>query len=1136
MKRLITFLHSKCRRSVMTLLLLFVAMSGVWAADNYLRWGIDGQSESGSTYITYDGDGTATLSNLKANTTYWFDFTNGSGTKYGNTGTMTSTNCTDWKFESEKGSCKIKTTVAGDYVLKVSWKDENGTWYPWVDVTYPTASTGGKIHYGTLNGSNWENIADANLNADGSVAISLTAGNTYVFVYQEGGKTYKFSNYPKIFTKTETNVETRVEGVDGFNGNGQINASVTGTYTFKVTKTDGRLYMSVTFPDPIDYYITSNGLTEKGNVYDGKYYFSLPASCYNKETGEISFNISATVDGVKKYLTATNTAFSGHNNSEISSVTDGATSPVEFTYTTPSGTKNDEPSGDISVVYDPSGKLTLSYESAQDVIGYSYYLIVPDANVGNTTRTVEGIAPANHKAFRLQAGRKRNSNDLINDLTTLTLKIDGKQLKFDGENKIRFYIQNGEGNLFLQPDNNDVNRYIKPDIISTNDVDGYGIRKKDMSESKADNEYYIISEEDVSDTKSLTFMFSKDNAERSETGNAPGNCVNAFANNGNLVVGFLKSRGVKSNYYNSHISNKKVYLVGSLNGDKYLNGSNTTNQNPPEGMNPYYDKAKYEMKPNYWYNGVIDNKRTDIEKADSIVYSCEIKKGTASWDNFFLSFTTEDMLGATYKDSEDKTQLCLWNRLLRPHVQDEMDGQALEGGIFFFKDDDGTNNKEQSLNPLLTAAQKARYASYRVYFNATYSTYRIEFFDKFCIGGPAVNGIEETTGNGGIYFDAEHRHGMQKATINGMEHYYIRREFCQGSTFAFFENPESFAANYSEDDDYEFVNNNKAGENYNPVWKTQAPTGENAGKDYPFHNTVRFNENAVEDATNLGDGNNAILWTLPTGTYTLRFYEVECGKFIYTVDKPVKTINVTIASNGKNYGGWTAFSDDCAMWIPKGMKAYYASGIVNDNGVNKVKLGEFLDYIPAHCGALIYNENQTEEGFTRTNFYPLPGAYTKTFGEDNLLMDCSTEDKLINLSQEDNGYYNYYFSYIHNDGNGNTSEVPLNFWKVFPNSKPNKNSSYLHVNQRVTPLEYSVTDGNYSLPDPATVASNAKGAYCLPFTFDDANGNETTGITVIRPATDKENDNVWYNMQGMRVSKPTTAGIYINNGKKVVIK
>lgn len=1104
MKRLITFLHSKCRRSVMTLLLLFAALSGIWADELQYGKRVNDTDQSGTT-VPLSGD-SYTMKNLEANTTYWFGFKNGYGEWFGNTGYMTSTNCTDWEFTKNTSACHFTTTVQGDYVFKTSYTNNKRL----VSIEYPNSSTGGKIHYGTLNDRGWENETDANLNADGSVSINLTAGNTYAFVYQNGSTTYKFSNNPKVFSKTETGVEMKVDGTDGWIGVGKITVTSTGTYTFKVDNNK----MSVTFPDPIDYYITSNGLTEKGNVYDGKYYFSLPASYYDKETGKIIFNIFKKLNGATTYLTARNTVFSGHNNSEISSVTDGATSPVEFTYTTPSDTKNDEPSGDISVVYDPSnGKLTLSYESAQDIIGYSYYLIVPDANVGTTSSTVEGIAPAGHKAFRLVPGRERNDTKLNNDLTTLTLKIDGnkgRQLRYDSDDKIRFYIQNGEGTLFLQPNDNDADREIKQTEASNNGVDGYGIRVKNMESAKT-NEYYIIKKGDAADathgdTKSLTFMFSKNNGYHSyhpkegQTANTEhGNAIKGFAKNGNLIVGFLKSRGYNTTYYNTYINGKDIYLVGDIEKDEY---ENTTN---------------YPMTKVLWKDGVP---RTDITEAaaDSIVYEREVRKGTRSWDNFFLSFATTGQLNS-------------WDLILRPHVQDQMDGQALEGGIFYA----GSNNQGQALNPLLTAAQKARYASYRVYFNATYSTYRIEFYDKFCIGGPAVNGIEETTGDGGTYFDANHRHGMLKATINGIEHYYIRREFCQGSTFAFFENPESFAANYSEDDDYEFVKNNKTGENYNPVWKTQAPTGENAGKDYPFHNTVKFNANAVEDATTLGDGNNAILWTLPTGTYTLRFYEIG-DKFIYTVDKPVKTINVTIAYNSKNYGGWTAFSDDCAMWIPKGMKAYYASDIVTDNGVNKVKLTELKDYIPAHCGVLIYNESQKEEGSTRTNFYPVPNAYTKTFEGNNLLMDCSTEDKLINLSQEDNGYYNYYFSYIHNDGNGNTSEVPLNFWKVFPNSKPNKNSSYLHVNQRVTPLEYNVTDDNYSLPDPATVASNSKGAYCLPFTFDDANGNETTGITVIRPATDKENDNVWYNMQGMRVSKPTTAGIYINNGKKVVIK
>ncbi|MBR5745208.1 MAG: fibronectin type III domain-containing protein, partial [Muribaculaceae bacterium] len=48
----------------------------------------------------------------------------------------------------------------------------------------------------------------------------------------------------------------------------------------------------------------------------------------------------------------------------------------------------------------------------------------------------------------------------------------------------------------------------------------------------------------------------------------------------------------------------------------------------------------------------------------------------------------------------------------------------------------------------------------------------------------------------------------------------------------------------------------------------------------------------------------------------------------------------------------------------------------------------------------------------------------------------------------------------------------------------------------------------------------------------------TTGQSgVAGVAADKKADNVWYNLLGVRLNgQPTQAGIYINNGKKVIIK
>lgn len=41
---------------------------------------------------------------------------------------------------------------------------------------------------------------------------------------------------------------------------------------------------------------------------------------------------------------------------------------------------------------------------------------------------------------------------------------------------------------------------------------------------------------------------------------------------------------------------------------------------------------------------------------------------------------------------------------------------------------------------------------------------------------------------------------------------------------------------------------------------------------------------------------------------------------------------------------------------------------------------------------------------------------------------------------------------------------------------------------------------------------------------------ETTGIASVVKSGEEE---VWYNLQGQRISKPTRKGVYILNGKKV---
>ncbi len=1083
---------------------------------------------------------------LKANTTYWFGFTNKDDAWYSNPGTMNSTNCTGWTFtQTNNQNCHITTTAAGNYTFTVTW---NGS-TPTVSITYPTgvpANLPSSLTFHS-NKTGWETNTAMESKNDGktwSYTLDVTAYPTDPYQFRFVDADTKKSIFPnEKEVGVPINNTSPVPAVMQNDHQGKI-FTFTGSgkylaYLITVEYANNAWGVYVLGQNEIpDYYINSNGTQVKGVLKNNKYYFTLPNSCYTN--GKLEFSISKSSNTSTTYLTASpTTLFSGHKNTQLTGITDGTEQETKFYYSS-GNLVNDDPDGDIEVVYDSQAKtLTLYYKSRQEVMESAFYLIVPNANVGNTRRAVpasEGIAPAKHTAFRLMAGRERNRTDLNPDLTSINLKIDGdkgQQLRYDSEGKIKFYIQKGNKQKFFQPTDNDNDIYVKKTakdtdnsssgyygVTATNGVDGYGVRSHQMSDSD-EKRYFIITKTDADETlstdnnnktMSLTFMFSEKNDSHSykndngSYGSTPnGNAVNGFQNNGNLIVGFQHTRGVGSAYYNQHIKDYGVYLVGKM-GEKYTSD------------------MKYPMEKKLYPAGTKDE-----SKADSIVYVCEVEKGNNTWENFFLSFSTGDVVG---KDNQ-------WNPLLRPHVQDQMDGQALEGGVFFFSNDGKDGNKQQALNPLLSEAQKQRYVSYKVYFNATYSTYRIEFYDNFYIAGPAVHGQKDNAVNSGEYFDKAHRKAMRTEVVHGVTHYVYTGEFTNGSTFAFFVNPGTYTYNYSEDDYSEYVTNNEG-----EMWTTQAPSG---GKDYPFYNHVRWNTDGDNSLGSLGSKNNGIKWTLPTGTYTLRFYnhaEKSDNNQLYTIDKVVTLNNATSVfaeTEGgiaveHNYGGWRTFSDDCALWLPNGIKAYYASEIIND----KVQLTEVEDgMIPAHTGVLIYDGNLLA-GSEDIHLYPVPTDYTTQLGSGttNLFVDCYDKDRTISYNPE-NGKYNYFFTCFYKKlGDFSKSNVPMNFWKTRDqNAKAKKNYTYLQVSTDINPVAFDSNTKNYE-PEPSAtnVANNARD-YCFLFSLDDLDDPLITGITA--PAAENSMETKaegWYTMQGVKIQKPAKAGMYILNGRKVIVR
>lgn len=1136
--------------------------------------------------VIFDGD---TKIDLVANKDYEFQISDEKGIWYGLNGSasMVVGGANDWYLYAGQGNCYLLTLKGGEYTFKVSKK----TGHISVTVVYPGVNLEDykdKLMYRVDGTSDPANI----------VPINYSGNNGTAKVHLEKGKTYKFkisNSTPEWFGSDAT--ATRSVNTLSNLGKGKtarIEADKTGEYTFTVSWSGDVPSVTITYP------------TEDIPAYTLRYKVKGSSGLF--QTVKLTDNTTATVsleaNTTYEYeISGPNSVWFGDQNNGTMNVNNCSGWPFyknKQCYIT----TNTAGEYKFTVNWESTEKAVVSVAYPSVKVG-KYYLVVPDENVGNTPRAISNKdwLPPHHKAFEMIAGRNRNSDVLNNDLTTVTLKIDGnkgRQLRYDSNHKIKFYIYDETNDMFYRPNkadydeaagemgtldrdysyvDDDGNVQMIPRFRTSNKRDAIGrshnvIKTREEIEADGNNRYYYIEQgsaaytiEGVSyPTMSLTFMFSKNNTDNINSVYYVDGTGNRVLGSAKLLVAFLKPRafvpetGKEAMYYKEHIKDNGVYLVGSLTGGKYLNGSVTT-----PGDEEYYDKVKYEMKPNYWFDGVIDNSRTDIEKADSIVYSCEIKKGDASWDTFFLSFTTGDVLGKV----DD-----MWNPLLRPRLQNQMDAQALEGGIFYYLTTAGNGaDQQQSLNPLLSEEQKKNYASYRVYFNATYSTYRIEFYDNFCIAGPAVNGQSNDTSKSGTYFDADHRHGMLEETVNGRKCYRYRGEFKKGSTFAFFVNPVTSALYYCEDNDNAAVNSNTGDR-----WHTQAPVGEDGaatGADYPYHNKVAWQTDGSSDINDPGLGaGKAILWTLPDGVYTLRFYnhegntsDVDHTKALYTIDKEVVLKNASSTfevwnedKTGKiektfEYGGLRTFSDDCALMLPLGVKAYYANSIDEEKG--KVILKEVADnIIPAHCPVIIYDlsmkagYNSLGRTAVKTiNLCPVPGVekeYTKTL-EDmvsteadkvNYLVDLSTVGDDATIMPEADGKYNFCMTNMVNLNQDYTKKVsaPLNFWRAKPNTSAKKNYTYLSVDKDIRPVFYTDAQ-NYVRPDASEDIANSKRSYCFILSFGDVDDDTVvTGITSVNAGDKTADSDAWYTIQGIRIAAPAVPGMYIHNGKKVVLK
>lgn len=176
---------------------------------------------------------------------------------------------------------------------------------------------------------------------------------------------------------------------------------------------------------------------------------------------------------------------------------------------------------------------------------------------------------------------------------------------------------------------------------------------------------------------------------------------------------------------------------------------------------------------------------------------------------------------------------------------------------------------------------------------------------------------------------------------------------------------------------------------------------------------------------------------------------------------------------------YSSFSSDYAFATPEGVTAYYASAASSKS----VTLSPVTNGVPA-CQGVILN------GTANETVKLTPATTTDDLSNNKLV--AVKNGAAIPVSTE--GSFTYVFAYQNDD---------LGFFKLTSSVNATADMAYLQTSEDI---------------------SGAK----VVFGFDE----DATGIESIENA---KSDNAIYNLNGVRVDNPTK-GIFIQNGKKVIIK
>lgn len=217
-----------------------------------------------------------------------------------------------------------------------------------------------------------------------------------------------------------------------------------------------------------------------------------------------------------------------------------------------------------------------------------------------------------------------------------------------------------------------------------------------------------------------------------------------------------------------------------------------------------------------------------------------------------------------------------------------------------------------------------------------------------------------------------------------------------------------------------------------------------------------------------------------------------------------------------------------------------------------------LSYVPENTGVVLYSKGLNEEyllvlGGTFSPEYVLPEyPHTETRYEEGRL---ETDPDNINMLQgtfDQKRLVSPVFPWYGQNpetgkGGSYNDNIQPRAYRNFIFNKPKR--MWLRVKPGIAPDNFAFAsipvdrfdNFNEGMNDPNFVVQDLNGGdsnqtnLMLVNIFEDEEGSAADGIKVVNSVIVNANNNAWYTLQGVRVAQPNK-GVYIHNGKKVVIK